>query len=50
MQICASLNHRKKMKAGPSRLILLKPIENLELLFVYHSTILQYFYTLQTEI
>jgi len=34
MQICASLNHRKKMKAEPSRLIPLKPIENLELLIV----------------
>ena len=29
IEICASLNHRKKMKAEPNRLIPLKPIENL---------------------
>jgi len=34
MQICASLNHRKKMKAEPSWLIPLKPIENVELFIV----------------
>jgi len=34
IQIYASLNHRKKMKAEPSRLIPLKPIENVELSFV----------------
>jgi len=34
IQICASLNHRTKMKAEPSRLIPLKPIENVELFIV----------------
>ena len=34
IQICASLNHRKKMKAEPSRLIPLKPIGNAELFIV----------------
>ena len=34
IQMCPSLNHRKKMKAEPSRLIPRKPTENLELLFV----------------
>jgi len=34
MQICASLNHRKKMKAEPNRLIPLKPIENLLTFFL----------------
>jgi len=34
MQICASLNHRIKMIAEPSRLIPRKRIENAELLFV----------------
>jgi len=29
MQICASLNHRKKMEAEPNRLIPLKPTDNL---------------------
>jgi len=33
IQMCTSLNHRKKMKALPSRLIPRKPTENLELLF-----------------
>jgi len=33
MQISASLNHRKKMKADPSRLILRKPAGDLELLY-----------------
>jgi len=35
IQICASLNHRKKMKAEPSWLIPLKPIENVELFIVW---------------
>ena len=33
IQICASLHHRKKMKAEPSRLIPRKPTENQKLLF-----------------
>jgi len=33
IQISANLNHCKKRKAEPSRLILWKPTENLELLF-----------------
>jgi len=34
IQICACLNHRKKMEGERSRLIPGKPVENLELLFV----------------
>jgi len=34
IQICASLNHRKNMKAEPSRLIPRKLAENLELQIV----------------
>ena len=35
MQICASLNHRKKMKVEPNRLVpLTKAYKNLALLFV----------------
>jgi len=32
MKICASLNHRKKLKTEPRRIIPQKPTENLELL------------------
>ena len=42
IQICASLSHRKKMKAETSRLIPRKPIENLELLLVWHGSITKY--------
>jgi len=37
IQICATLNHRKNMKAEPSRLIPQKPTENLELSIVSMS-------------
>ena len=39
IQICASLNHRKNMKAEPSWLIPLKPIENVELFIVMNPTL-----------
>ena len=32
---CASLNHCKKIKAEPSRMIPQKPTENLELSFIF---------------
>jgi len=35
MQICASLNHRKKFKVEPSRLMSRKVTANLELLIIY---------------
>ena len=38
IQICASLKHRKKMKAEPSRLMPLKPGENLLELFIVNKT------------
>jgi len=44
IQICASLNHRKKMKAGPSRLIPWKPIENVELFIVKRIVSRKYWY------
>ena len=41
IQICASLNNCKKMKAEPSWLIPRKPIENVELLFVSTGVVLR---------
>ena len=40
LNMCASLNHRKKMKAEPNRLIPLKPTKNLDLLIVFQITII----------
>jgi len=42
IQICASLNHRKKMKAETSRLIPRNPTEILEFLFVDLFTVQKY--------
>jgi len=43
IQTCASLNHREKMKAKPSRLIPRKPTENLKLVTVIFFLIIQHF-------
>jgi len=50
MQICASLNHRKKMKAKSNRLIHLKPVENLlELLTAVQFRLYSVLYSLQSS-